>query len=113
LFSENFVFLNNFRTLNLHPRTGSTEHRWLLHANGDGLWQDSWRLRLWYCQAFRNAWKAACSLDNAVFLVPAGRRYKVGAITFMGPCKNKMIIQVMRRWTIIRSNASPQELENQ
>ncbi|PUZ73921.1 hypothetical protein GQ55_1G024200 [Panicum hallii var. hallii] len=55
-------------------------------AAGDGDADDT--------EAFCNAWKAACSLDNAVFLVPAGRRYKVGAITFMGPCKNKMIIQI-------------------
>jgi hypothetical protein len=47
-------------------------------------------------QAFASAWKKACSLDNAVFLVPAGRRYKVGAIQFVGPCKdNRMIIQVI------------------
>jgi hypothetical protein len=30
-----------------------------------------------------------------VFLVPAGRRYKVGAATFMGPCKPKLTIQVI------------------
>jgi hypothetical protein len=47
-------------------------------------------------QAFASAWKTACSLDNPVFLVPAGRRYKVGAIQFLGPCKdNRMIIQVI------------------
>ncbi|OQU84294.1 hypothetical protein SORBI_3004G028700 [Sorghum bicolor] len=46
-------------------------------------------------QAFASAWKTACSLDNPVFLVPAGRRYKVGAIQFLGPCKdNRMIIQI-------------------
>ncbi|RLN09954.1 putative polygalacturonase [Panicum miliaceum] len=55
-------------------------------AAGDGDADDT--------EAFCNAWKTACSLDNAVFLVPAGRRYKVGAITFMGPCKAKMIIQI-------------------
>ena len=47
-------------------------------------------------QAFASAWTKACSLDNAVFLVPASRRYKVGAIQFVGPCKdNRMIIQVI------------------
>lgn len=47
-------------------------------------------------QAFASAWKKACSLDNTVFLVPAGRRYKVGAIQFVGPCKdNRIIIQVI------------------
>ncbi|TKW38204.1 hypothetical protein SEVIR_1G098500v4 [Setaria viridis] len=55
-------------------------------AAGDGDADDT--------EAFSNAWKTACSLENAVFLVPAGRRYKVGASTFMGPCKPKMIIQI-------------------
>ncbi|KAF8677134.1 hypothetical protein HU200_046601 [Digitaria exilis] len=55
-------------------------------AAGDGDADDT--------EAFANAWKTACSLDNAVFLVPAGRRYKVGAITFMGPCKDRLIIQI-------------------
>lgn len=56
-------------------------------AAGDGVADDT--------QAFASAWKTACSLDNAVFLVPAGRRYKVGAIQFVGPCKDRrMIIQI-------------------
>ncbi|CAO2044430.1 unnamed protein product [Urochloa humidicola] len=55
-------------------------------AAGDGDADDT--------EAFASAWKTACSLESAVFLVPAGRRYKVGASTFMGPCKNKMIIQI-------------------
>ncbi|WVZ78017.1 hypothetical protein U9M48_025797 [Paspalum notatum var. saurae] len=55
-------------------------------AAGDGDADDT--------EAFSDAWKSACSLDNAVFLVPAGRRYKVGAIQFVGPCKERMIIQI-------------------
>ncbi|CAL4890222.1 unnamed protein product [Urochloa decumbens] len=55
-------------------------------AAGDGDADDT--------EAFANAWKTACSLESAVFLVPAGRRYKVGASTFTGPCKNKMTIQI-------------------
>ncbi|OEL20842.1 putative polygalacturonase [Dichanthelium oligosanthes] len=55
-------------------------------AAGDGDADDT--------EAFSNAWKTACSLENAVFLVPTGRRYKVGASTFMGPCKEKMVIQI-------------------
>ncbi|XP_062218095.1 probable polygalacturonase At1g80170 [Phragmites australis] len=56
-------------------------------AVGDGNADDT--------EAFLNAWKTACSLDSAVFLVPGGRRrYKVGASKFMGPCKEKMIIQI-------------------
>ncbi|XP_052144045.1 probable polygalacturonase At1g80170 [Oryza glaberrima] len=55
-------------------------------AAGDGCSDDT--------EAFLNAWKKACSLNNAVFLVPGGRRYKVGAARFIGPCKNRMIIQI-------------------
>ncbi|KAJ1277715.1 hypothetical protein BS78_04G025000 [Paspalum vaginatum] len=55
-------------------------------AAGDGDADDT--------EAFSDAWKKACSLDNAVFLVPAGRRYKVGAIQFVGPCKERMTIQI-------------------
>ncbi|TVU33543.1 hypothetical protein EJB05_25367 [Eragrostis curvula] len=66
-------------------------------AAGDGNADDT--------QAFQNAWKQACSLDNAVFLVPAGRRYKVGPSKFLGPCKKKMMIQVSTV-TDRQSNAS-------
>jgi hypothetical protein len=79
---------------------------WLVDADGAGNSQrNAWpwrRLLDWLSssldhQAFASAWKTACSLDNAVFLVPAGRRYKVGAIQFVGPCKDRrMIIQVTR-----------------
>uniref|UniRef100_A0A0A9CYN3 endo-polygalacturonase n=1 Tax=Arundo donax TaxID=35708 RepID=A0A0A9CYN3_ARUDO len=55
-------------------------------AVGDGNADDT--------QAFSDAWKTACALDNAVFLVPGGRRYKVGASKFTGPCKRKMNIQI-------------------
>ncbi|KAG8076668.1 hypothetical protein GUJ93_ZPchr0006g45385 [Zizania palustris] len=55
-------------------------------AAGDGSVDDT--------EAFLDAWKKACSLNDAVFLVPGGRRYKVGAIKFMGPCKNRMVIQI-------------------
>uniref|UniRef100_A0A0D9VBS5 endo-polygalacturonase n=1 Tax=Leersia perrieri TaxID=77586 RepID=A0A0D9VBS5_9ORYZ len=55
-------------------------------AAGDGCSDDT--------EAFLDAWKKACSLNNAVFLVPGGRRYKVGAARFIGPCKNRMIIQI-------------------
>uniref|UniRef100_A0A0E0JV42 RING-type domain-containing protein n=1 Tax=Oryza punctata TaxID=4537 RepID=A0A0E0JV42_ORYPU len=55
-------------------------------AAGDGCSDDT--------KAFLNAWKKACSLNNAVFLVPGGRRYMVGAAKFIGPCKKRMIIQI-------------------
>ncbi|KAG6504486.1 probable polygalacturonase At1g80170 [Zingiber officinale] len=55
-------------------------------AVGDGVADDT--------QAFQNAWDEACSLKDAVFLVPENRRYKVNATKFVGPCERNLIIQV-------------------
>lgn len=55
-------------------------------AAGDGTADDT--------EAFRNAWKKACSLSNAVLVVPANRRYKVGTMRFMGPCKEKLVVLI-------------------
>ena len=46
------------------------------------------------CQAFKKAWEKACSLKDAVFVVTAGRRYKVGPIRFMGPCKERLVVLI-------------------
>ncbi|KAJ1704343.1 hypothetical protein LUZ63_004122 [Rhynchospora breviuscula] len=55
-------------------------------AVGDGRADDT--------QAFINAWAKACSLENAVFLIPDGRQYKVNATKFKGPCQDKITIQI-------------------
>ncbi|ONK66223.1 uncharacterized protein A4U43_C06F5500 [Asparagus officinalis] len=55
-------------------------------AVGDGVTDDT--------QAFRDAWDKACSLNNAVFLVPEHRRYKVNATRFRGPCGDRLLVQV-------------------
>ncbi|XP_020585767.1 probable polygalacturonase At1g80170 isoform X2 [Phalaenopsis equestris] len=55
-------------------------------AVGDGIADDT--------QAFASAWKKACFLSNAVFLVPEKRVYKVNVTKFRGPCQNKLIIQI-------------------
>lgn len=47
-----------------------------------------------FLQAFRQAWDKACSLKNAVFLVPEQRRYRVNATKFKGPCESRLIVQV-------------------
>ena len=74
---------------------GLTECGWLVPAAPPAMAATASLVAITH-QAFASAWKKACSLDNAVFLVPAGRRYKVGAIQFVGPCKdNRMIIQVI------------------
>ncbi|MQL94031.1 hypothetical protein Taro_026684 [Colocasia esculenta] len=55
-------------------------------AVGDGVTDDT--------QAFLDAWNKSCSLSNAVFLVPSGRRYLVRAVRFRGPCQDNLIIQI-------------------
>ncbi|RWW45064.1 hypothetical protein BHE74_00049128 [Ensete ventricosum] len=56
-------------------------------AVGDGVADDT--------MAFRNAWDKACSLKNAVLLVPEQHRYKVNATNFRGPCQRHLIVQVL------------------
>ncbi|KAJ3683155.1 hypothetical protein LUZ60_013382 [Juncus effusus] len=55
-------------------------------AIGDGVADDT--------QAFLDAWQQACSMDNAVFLVPEHRRYKINATKFKGPCQAKLIVEI-------------------
>ncbi|KAK1268858.1 putative polygalacturonase [Acorus gramineus] len=55
-------------------------------AVGDGVTNDT--------QAFVDAWNKACSMKNAVFLVPEGGRYLVKAVRFNGPCADNLIIQI-------------------
>jgi hypothetical protein len=81
----------------LMPMTPATQRNYAMYGHGGDCLTGSHRQSSLDYQAFASAWKTACSLDNAVFLVPAGRRYKVGAIQFVGPCKDRrMIIQVTR-----------------
>ncbi|GMH01594.1 hypothetical protein Nepgr_003433 [Nepenthes gracilis] len=55
-------------------------------AAGDGISDDT--------QAFISAWNQACSAPKSVFLVPQGRRYRVNATRFKGPCAKKLIVQI-------------------
>ncbi|CAA6661214.1 unnamed protein product [Spirodela intermedia] len=55
-------------------------------AVGDGIADDT--------QAFLSAWNRSCSLNNSVFLVPAGKSYLVRAVRFRGPCTDDLIIQI-------------------
>ncbi|KAK8960749.1 putative polygalacturonase [Platanthera guangdongensis] len=55
-------------------------------AVGDGVADDT--------PAFVSAWEKACSLKNAVFLVPEQGVYKVNATKFKGPCQDRLIIQI-------------------
>ncbi|KAL6888558.1 hypothetical protein ACP4OV_009584 [Aristida adscensionis] len=55
-------------------------------AAGDGSTDDT--------EAFSKAWEKACSMENAVFLVPRGRRYRIGVTKFLGPCQRKLNIEI-------------------
>jgi len=47
----------------------------------------------WLLQAFKKAWKVACSSAGAVFVVPQ-KSYVLKPITFSGPCKSNIAVQV-------------------
>ncbi|GMN54751.1 hypothetical protein TIFTF001_023883 [Ficus carica] len=57
-------------------------------AKGDGSHDDT--------KAFEKAWKAACSSPRgAVMVVPKEKNYLLKPITFSGPCKSKITLQVL------------------
>lgn len=52
-------------------------------ASGDGVHDDT--------QAFKEAWRGACSDENPSIVIPSGGSFLVGPITFQGPCKSNNI----------------------
>ena len=47
----------------------------------------------WVFQAFKKAWEAACSSQGSVLVVPKNN-YLLKPITFEGPCKSSITVQV-------------------
>lgn len=47
-------------------------------------------------QAFQKAWNAACSSNGAHVLLVPQKNYLVKPITFSGPCKSQLTMQVMK-----------------
>ncbi|OWM78379.1 polygalacturonase QRT2-like [Punica granatum] len=45
-------------------------------------------------EAFMKAWEDACSTEGGVLLVPKNRTYHLKPITFSGPCKSGMKMQI-------------------
>ncbi|KAG6575692.1 Polygalacturonase QRT2, partial [Cucurbita argyrosperma subsp. sororia] len=45
-------------------------------------------------EAFKEAWKEACSSTNAIFLVPNDRTYHLKPITFSGPCNSPFAFKI-------------------
>ncbi|KAK9912713.1 hypothetical protein M0R45_036563 [Rubus argutus] len=55
-------------------------------AKGNGAADDT--------QAFQKAWKAACSSNGAHVLLVPKKNYLVKPITFSGPCKSQLTMQI-------------------
>ncbi|KAI6668905.1 hypothetical protein NL676_003790 [Syzygium grande] len=45
-------------------------------------------------EAFTEAWKAACSAQRAVLVVPQSKTYRLKPITFSGPCKSDLTVKI-------------------
>ena len=54
----------------------------------------SHKYKCWVFQAFKKAWKAACSSPGSVLVVPKNKNYLLKPITFQGPCKSSITVQV-------------------
>ena len=61
-------------------------------AVGDGYTDDT--------RAFHSAWKAACSVESGVLLVPSDGVFMITSTIFSGPCNPETVFQVS-----LRSNA--------
>lgn len=55
-------------------------------AVGDGSTDDT--------AAFQSAWRAACSVESAVILVPSNKAFTITSTIFSGPCKPGLVFQV-------------------
>jgi len=55
-------------------------------AKGDGVTDDT--------KAFEAAWQAACNKESSVLHVPSQSRFRVGALSFSGPCQSNIVFKV-------------------
>lgn len=56
-------------------------------AVGDGSTDDT--------EAFREAWKAACSVESSTLLVPSDGVFMITSTIFSGPCQPGLVFQVI------------------
>ncbi|KAA8520238.1 hypothetical protein F0562_014495 [Nyssa sinensis] len=68
-------------------------------AKGDGT-DDS--------EAFKKAWKKACSSKRGVLVVPRNRIYHLKPITFSGPCKSALTMKI---YGTIKASSHPSDYE--
>lgn len=52
-------------------------------------------------QAFRDAWKEACSQENGVLLVPSDGVFTITSTIFSGPCQPGFVLQVIILSTLL------------
>ncbi|KAL2501723.1 Polygalacturonase ADPG1 [Forsythia ovata] len=92
------VKLHNSSKIEIGRYSHFNKYRILAHnfgAQGDGSTDDT--------KAFQKAWEEACSSSSAVnVLVPKGKNYLLRPITFSGPCKSEITIQIAG--TLVASN---------
>ncbi|KAL2501729.1 Polygalacturonase ADPG1 [Forsythia ovata] len=87
-----YSHFNKFRILAASTKTINVHN---FGAQGDGSTDDT--------KAFQKAWEEACSSSSAVnVLVPKGKNYLLKPITFSGPCKSEITIQIAG--TLVASN---------
>lgn len=55
-------------------------------AKGDGVTDDT--------KAFEAAWQAACNKQSSVLHVPSESRFRIGALSFSGPCQSNIVFKV-------------------
>lgn len=61
-------------------------------AVGDGVTDDT--------EAFRSAWRAACSVESATLFVPSDGVFMITSTIFPGPCQPGLVFQVILRTKI-------------
>ncbi|PKI35676.1 hypothetical protein CRG98_043947 [Punica granatum] len=69
-------------------------------AKGDGRTDDT--------EAFKKAWKVACSSERGVFVVPNNGIYHLKPITFSGPCQSGFKVKIYGK---IRASKDPSDYE--
>ncbi|KAL2479987.1 Polygalacturonase ADPG1 [Abeliophyllum distichum] len=90
--TDRYSHFNKFQILAASTKTINVHN---FGAQGDGRSDDT--------KAFQKAWEEACSSSSAVnILVPKGKNYLLKPITFSGPCKSEITIQIAG--TLVASN---------
>lgn len=74
--------------------TNSKDHTHVIANTSPYIYIYIYIITMPYFQAFKKAWKAACSSERGVFVVPNSGTYRLRQITFSGPCKQGFKVKV-------------------